>query len=207
MQVLRNELKVYRGESFTIDKLLQNRDGSPYVVSNELQNPYWLISVSNTQYAQDKRYVKNYWLSLENFPRFSLTHAFNFKDIKVSETSDESEYNTFDEVAEQGGVISGYLNGAYVEIDLSVYAILTDGKEFKYWNGTSLVNYVCRIVKTFSTEDTKEWQSQNYLYSIQLVTGARKEEGPEPIVVHSSYPILPPTPINVIDYVQGDNIW
>ena len=43
MQVLRNELKVYRGENFTIDKLLKNRDGSPYIISNELQNPYWLI--------------------------------------------------------------------------------------------------------------------------------------------------------------------
>ncbi len=207
MQVFRNELKVYRGENFTIDKLLINRDGSPYIISNELQNPYWLISVSNTQYAQEKRYVKNYWLSLEKFPRFSLTNVFNFKDIKVSETSNESVYNTFKDMAEQNGLISGYLNGVYVEIDLNVYAVLTDGKEFKYWNGSSFVNYECRIVKTFSTDDTKEWQSQNYLYSIQLVSGPKKQEGPEPIVPHSSYPILAPTVINVIDYVQGDNIW
>lgn len=205
MQVNKNELKVYRGESFTIDKLLVNRDGTPYIVSNELQNPYWLISVSNTQYSQQKRYIRNYWLSLENFPRFSLTTPFDIHSLKISESSDDSSYDTFDDIIEANGILGGFLNGVFVEIDLSTYAVITDGNEFKYWNGMTLVKYECRIVKTFSTNDTKDWQSQNYLYSIQLVSGVdiAKEEP----TFTTSYPILQPTSIKVIDYVQGDNTW
>ena len=204
MQVFKNELKVYRGENFTIDKILQNRDGTPYVISSALANPYFLISVSNTQYSQQNRYVKNYWLSLESFPRFEYTNIFDIRDIKTAETGGVSMYSAFDKVKD--GILKGYLNNVLVEVDLKGYAVCTDGTGYKYWdNGWH--EYECRLIKMFSSDDTQEWVSQTYLYSIQLVTGAKKPEGPEPITVHSSYPILHPTTIKVTDYVQGDSIW
>lgn len=182
MQTYKNEIKVYRGETFTVDKILQNRDGTPYIISSALQNPYILISVSNTQYAQENRYVKNYWLSLENFPRFESTHVFDIKELKLGADSEDVAYDTFEELSEDAlenfeeigqAIVQGYLNGKYVSIDLAGFAVLTDGTSYKYWDADSksLVDYECRIVKTFSSDDTREWIAQNYLYSIQLVYG------------------------------------
>ena len=205
MQVFKNELRVYRGESFTIDKTLQNRDGTPYIISSALANPYFLLSVSNTQYAQENRYIKNYWLNLDNFPRFESTQVFDIRTLKTENGGNISRYNEFDDVDDE--VLHGYLNGLYVEVELTGYAVCTDGTGYKYWNGSRWQDYECRIVKTFTTEDTSEWISQNYFYSIQLVSGAETTEGEHPIVVQTSYPILPPSAIKVTNYVQGDSIW
>lgn len=248
MQTFRNELKVYRGESFTIDKLLQNRDGTPYIISSKLENPYFLISVSNTQYSQSNRYVKNYWLNLSSLPRFDLTQPFDIRNLKNGATSDTPLCNTLEDVVDKAsdGFLHGYINGVFVEIKLLDYSVLTDGKNYKYFDGKSLKDYSCRIVKTFLSEDTKLWSAQNYLYSIQLVYGTSTRDYLEsavndifpeldiseftiqelidllkksnfnfpinfdetqPLAVMSSSPILPPTAIKVIDYVQGEITW
>lgn len=173
--MFKNELKIYRGESFTIDRILKTRDGTPYIISSELKNPHFLISISNTQYSQEERYVKNYWLSLKNFPRFELTQAFNLSDIKTSADGTESKYNKFSDVTEFP--LEGYLNGQYVII-YDNYAVFTDGNEYKYWRESDerWIDYECRLVKAFTSQDTKEFIAQNYLYSIQLVFGTNTRD-------------------------------
>lgn len=81
METNRHFIKAHRGETFTIDKVLQNKDGSPYIISNELQNPYLLISVTGSQYDNSKTFYRNYWLNLENFPRFTRTTPVNSNEI------------------------------------------------------------------------------------------------------------------------------
>ena len=39
MKVFNNEITIHRGETFSMDKVIQNKDGSPYIVSNRLVNP------------------------------------------------------------------------------------------------------------------------------------------------------------------------
>ena len=73
MKTFNNEVVIHRGETFSMDKLVENKDGSPYIVSNKLQNPYVLVSVSTTRYEQNKRYLLNQWLPLSNKVRFSIT--------------------------------------------------------------------------------------------------------------------------------------
>ena len=84
MKTLNNEITVHREETFTMEKIVQNKDGSPYIISNKLNNPYWLLSISTTRYEQENRYVKNYWLSLKDHPRFTNTRAVNLKSLKYS---------------------------------------------------------------------------------------------------------------------------
>ena len=79
MRTNNNELIVHRGETFTIDKFIQNRDGSPYIVSSQLNNLYWVLSVSSTLYDQRNRYVKNWWLSLKDTKKFFLTVPINIR--------------------------------------------------------------------------------------------------------------------------------
>lgn len=64
MKVFNNEITIHRGETFSMDKVIQNKDGSPYIVSRRLKNPCVLVSVSTTRYAQDERYKLNKWLRL-----------------------------------------------------------------------------------------------------------------------------------------------
>ena len=49
MRLKGNEMMVHRGETFTIDRVVVNRDGSPFIVSSEYDNPHILISVSSTR--------------------------------------------------------------------------------------------------------------------------------------------------------------
>lgn len=42
MKTFNNELVIHRGETFSMDKVVQNKDGSPYIVSNKLKIlTYW----------------------------------------------------------------------------------------------------------------------------------------------------------------------
>lgn len=176
MQTYKNELTVTRGETFTIDKLLQNKDGSPYIVSNKLNNPFWLLSISNTVYSQENRYVKNYWLPVSS-PKFNSTNAVNIKDIKVSnDVNAMSKYNSIHDVI--SFPIVGYYNNSYVSFDDGTDSVFYEFDEngnatYLYWDdeNNQWIEYECRIIKTFLQNDTKDWLSQNYQYSIQLVSG------------------------------------
>ena len=98
MKILNNEIVVHRNETFSIDKIVQNKDGSPYIISNKLSNPYFLISISTTRYAQNNRYIKNYWLDLSKYPRFTSTNAVNLLDIKQSANSAVPIHSSFEEI-------------------------------------------------------------------------------------------------------------
>ena len=186
MKTLNNEIIVHRNETFSIDKIVQNKDGSPYIISNKLSNPYFLISISTTRYAQNDRYIKNYWLDLSKYPRFTSTNVVNLLDIKVSADSDVPKYTSFEDI-EYGGpettFILGYVNNnivTYTPDDAVFYIEDKNGNRvYKYYDTNTdgndayigWSNYKCKIVKAFTNEDTKEWIEQSYVYSIQLVSG------------------------------------
>ena len=153
MKSYSNELTVRRNEAFTIDRLLRNKDGSPYIISSKLQNPYFLITVTSTNYSVSNRYIKNYWLDLSDFPRFLVT---------VPERRDV-DWNNFSSQIETDRIY--YRNGKY-----------------RYYSGRSSdvdpygwIDYDCRLVKSFLPADTSKWVDQSYLYSIRLVSGVKTD--------------------------------
>jgi hypothetical protein len=81
METNRHAIKAHRGETFTIDKVLRNKDGSPYIISNEIKNPYLLISVVDASHSQENRFFRNYWLDLQNYPRFTLNRPLDSSEI------------------------------------------------------------------------------------------------------------------------------
>ncbi len=186
MKTLNNEILIHRNETFSIDKIVQNKDGSPYIISNKLSNPYFLISISTTRYAQNNRYIKNYWLDLSKYPRFTSTNAVNLLDIKVSATSAVPIHSSFEDITYSGSgapLIMGYVNNNIVSYDPDDAVFYIEDKNgnrvYKYYNTNTdsngnyigWSNYECRIVKAFTNEDTREWVEQSYVYSIQLVSG------------------------------------
>ena len=83
MQTRNNEIIVHRGETWTMRKLIKNKDGSPYIISSRLNNPYWLISIASATYSQANRYVLEMWLNIDDLPRFKLTRPVELKKMSV----------------------------------------------------------------------------------------------------------------------------
>jgi hypothetical protein len=208
LKTFNNEIEIHKGESFTIDKTIENRDGSPYIISSRLSNAYFLITIASSKYYQSDRYIKNYWLSLANFPRFLCTKPIDLSSIKVSATSDESKYDDFP----SGQLLEGYVDGQYVKYDSAddavFYRILDNGRrEYKYFSTVQMnwINYSCRLVKTFSSSDTSELVEQNYVYGIKLISGVSFDEHSETKTGDFDLvlPILAPTKLSVLNDIDG----
>lgn len=207
MKTFNNEIVIHRGESFTIDKFIENIDGSPYIISKGLNNPYFLISVSDSKFDQKNRYVKNYWLDLSNFTRFLITKPVDLLSIKTTANGTESRYQAF-----PNEVPSGYVDGLAVVYDSPDDAIfyLTDinGKrEYKCYkkDGDSItwLDYRCRLIKHFSTQDTENLHGQGYFYSIRLVSGiaAENSDGKPLSKFDNVVDILLPTKLSVLNNI------
>ena len=201
MKTLNNEIIISRGESFTIDNLIQNKDGSPYIISRELVKPYFVISISNSRYFQNDRILKRYWLDLSNIPRFISTVAIDLKSFKTAADSNVSNYSDF---PPNTGIIEGYVDGVltrYFEGSAVFYLTNSSGKTiYKYYDTTSNAwkNYSCRIVKHFNSEDTEGWVEQTYYYNIFLVSGNNSNDTAPLTEISLKLPILQPTKLSVL---------
>lgn len=210
MQVHNNSIIVQRGESWTMSKKIMNKDGSPYIVSSELQNPYWLVTVTSAIYEQKDRYVLNKWLNLNGFPRFKHTQPIELAKYGLKFTDNTLPFIDLDGDGENddftGDETSGYANIAiFYEKDL-------DGvTSYKYWEYINniegnyegqWVSYECPIVTSFTKEITSQWKEQNYFYSITLVAG-RESDGEYPIIIDDSFPILTSTKLSVKSNLKG----
>lgn len=210
MRTLNNEITIHRGETFSMDKIIVNKDNSPYIISSKLRHPYWLLSISTTKYIQANRYIKNYWLDLSNFPRFESTQPVDIADFKTSASGDENMYTDFSDMTydeSTNTIATGYIDGVHVSYsptDAVFYKETDDGVEYKYYNVATgkWLDYYCRIIVRFSTADTNEWVEQSYVYSIDLVDGDATE-GERPIIVDWKIPILIPTKLSVLSNIQG----
>lgn len=181
MQVLNNEIFLTQGEQITLDFLLQNKDGSPYIISNKLKNPYFLVTVASSQYEQSDRYVLNKWCDAKKYYTFYTTQP-----IAISSTKGFPA-NLPDAVKQD--VISNN-NGDY-----STYAVWytidsNDNKTYYRWTGTAFTKYECRFVITFTPEVTEQWTGRNFIYEIKLVDGEVNNDytvsnGKRPIVNYS----------------------
>ena len=209
MRTLNNEITIHRGETFSMDKIIVNKDNSPYIISSKLRHPYWLLSISTTKYVQANRYVKNYWLDLSDFPRFESTQPVNIADFKL-ESEDKDMYTDFSDMTydeSTGFIATGYIDGVHVgyrPTDAVFYKETDDGVEYKYYSvsANKWLDYYCRIVVQFSTADTNEWVEQSYVYSIDLVDGDTSD-GDKLITVDWKIPILIPTKLSVLSNIQG----
>ena len=162
MTINGNEMTIQRGETFTIDRLIVNRDGSPYIVSSEYANPYILLTVSSTKYNQENRYLANWWLNLDEMydgknivkvPRFFSTR--------------------FKEITSKNNLIEYYEDEPY---EYLYYIKNTGTYEYFSSNGETTDahtwhEYNLRLIHHFMHNITKDWVEQSYVYSIRLVAG------------------------------------
>lgn len=217
MKTFKHELEVTRGETFTIDRVLQNRDGSPYIISKYLSNPYFCLTVSSSIYDQENRYLQNFWLEIDSdesgLPRFEYTVPVTLEDIKNTPGDTSPKYpNGFSSLS---GLPSGYIDGVHITFDSSDDAVFYSvyDNAYKYWNSNSgkWIDYECRLIITFTNDVTREWVEKNYWYSINLIAGQNPDtdENENPVFrddnIDAVYPILRPAKITVQSNLKGGN--
>lgn len=219
MKTFNNELVIHRGETFSMDKVVQNKDGSPYIVSRELKNPYVLVAVSTTRYDQNKRYLLNLWLPLTDKVRFSITEPIDLTSFKTEANGIVSKYTSFDDVnirkpvLGSGGkdcIVSGYIGDRFVFYDYDDCVLYLENeqgiKEYRYWNleQECLLKYEFRITCPFTQDITSEWVEQSYVYSMTLMSGELPASGEPPFAnIDTVQPLLIPTKLSVLSSING----
>lgn len=203
MKTYGNEITIHRGESFTIDKFIVSKDGSPYIVSNQLLNPHLRVSVSDSLYEQEDRYISNYFLNLSKLPRFVSTIPVDIRSFK-SAPDGSSLYESF---ATMSGLPSGYVGNHQVtytsDDDALFYCKNDDGTvDYKYHTEAGWSDYRFRLLKYFSTDITSSWRGQNYWYDISLVSGPMIDN--KFVRFDVKLPILNPTRLTVLSDLEGD---
>lgn len=182
METFGSDIEIQQGENFNMDVLLNasSREYIPYIVSSERKNPYFIITIASTKYEKNMRYVDSWWndpLSLEQLPTFIQTEPFSLGELLA-----DPEILTIQEANELESMDSRYLYQytlAEEEIDEDVghkpyhYAYL----EYSSGNTTILIDtYECHIRQNFSSDITRLWGAQNYMYQITLVSGNTNKE-------------------------------
>lgn len=174
MRTYSDRIMVERGETWTYDILLQNRDGSPFVVSNQLNNPYLCATVASSKYTQAGRYVANFWCPVAgNYKTFYSSRVV----MLVSEDDDgimPLPTASSDVVADvtrlkQAGKVTGYG-------DYAVYGYDNGNRiEYRVYNDTTGAyeddEYEFRYTIQFTSPITALWTEQSYVFTVKLLSG------------------------------------
>ena len=181
MRVYADRIQVERGEEWTYDVYFQSRDGSPYIVSNQLTNPYILVTIASSKYTQNGRYIANFWNNVtEAYKTFYCTQPIELSGTTMPTPENGLSREIQDDITAKNQTYSTY--AVYKWVDPNGVA------QYKYWNGTAYEDYDFHFVMTFPTDITNEWIEQNYVFGIKLVGGtANADYNPE---VDGSRPIV-----------------
>ena len=182
MRVYADRIQVERGEEWTYDVYFQNRDGSPYIVSNQLTNPYILVTIASSKYTQNGRYIANFWNNVtEAYKTFYCTQPIELTGATMPTPENGLSREIQDDITAKNQTYSTY--AVYKWVDPNGVA------QYKYWNEDTAAyeDYDFHLVMTFPTDITNEWIEQNYVFGVKLVGGiANADYNPE---VDGSRPI------------------
>ena len=180
MRVYADRIQVERGEEWTYDVYFQNRDGSPYIVSNKLTNPYILVTIASSKYTQNGRYIANFWNGVtEAYHTFYCTQPIELSGATLPTPENGLSREIQLDIQAKNQTYSTY--AVYKWVDSNGVA------QYKYWNGTAYEDYDFHFVMTFPTDITNQWIEQNYVFGVKLVAGtANADYNPE---VDGSRPI------------------
>jgi hypothetical protein len=203
MKVLGNDIYIQRGENWSLDLDITNKNGDPYMIFSGWKNPYLAITVTAALYEQKGDFRQTYWLDLNQrweeqddgsivlkpMKKFISTEALNIGIFAINEVL--GYYGT----AVGGKIVldqnsdfdvKNYLFFTSVENDVRTYKYVkeytldADGNvEDEVWE-----EYNFRFIKQF---DTKDWMEQGYLFDMKLLAGDTVEEYVYDILVNENF--------------------
>ena len=198
MQSYENERVIQQGEDWNIDvKLSQSvQDYIPYIVSKEREHPHFVLTVASTKFEKNHRYVESWWQEIpDSQPRFKQTVPFFVGDFTADPTS-------FEDLIAKATAYDDKI-GPDVADDTAyerLYQYTVKGSEFKYCyttDGTDIVlGYELRMRFNILSHipgleglqgGTANWNSQEYMYQITLVSGQLMEDTLISLITSTKY--------------------
>ena len=196
-----------QGESFTVGFRIVNQDGSPFVLSDAMDDDthksYLLFTVASSANVTGKnRYLANFWNPTDKYKKFYSTQA-----VKIADNNDEwptaaSVWSTAKNLIPAGANVTPANYAIY-------YIVKSDGtKDYKQLTGTesepSLEPYSFYFFQQFTKEQSNEWTQSGYDYALKVVAGLVNPKGSaRPIKIDFSYPLIGAHKLYVDSNVQG----
>lgn len=198
MQSYENERVIQQGEDWNIDvKLSQSvQYYIPYVISSEREHPHFVLTVASTKFEKNHRYVESWWQEIpDSQPRFKQTTPFFVGDFTADPTSFEDLITKA--IAYDDKVGPDLADDTAYE---RLYQYTIKGGEFKYCyttDGTNIViGYELRMRFNILSHipgleglqgGTANWNSQEYMYQITLVSGQLMEDTLISLITSTKY--------------------
>lgn len=196
-----------QGESFTVGFRIVNQDGSPFVLSDAMDDAthksYLLFTVaSSTNVTGKSRYLANFWNPTDKYKKFYSTQAVKIADNDGEWPTAASVWSTAKNLIPADANVTPANYAIY-------YIVKSDGtKDYKQLTGTeaepSLEPYSFYFFQQFTKEQSNEWSQSGYDYALKVVAGSVNPEGStRPIKIDFSYPLIGAHKLYVDSNVQG----
>ena len=196
-----------QGESFTVGFRIVNQDGSPFVLSNAMDDAthksYLLFTVASSANVTGKsRYLANFWNPTDKYKKFYSTQAVKIADNDGEWPTAASVWSTAKNFIPADANVTPANYAIY-------YIVKSDGtKDYKQLTGTeaepSLEPYSFYFFQQFTKEQSNEWTQSGYDYALKVVAGSVNSEGStRPISIDFSYPLIGAHKLYVDSNVQG----
>ena len=196
-----------QGESFTVGFRIVNQDGSPFVLSDAMDDAthksYLLFTVASSANVTGKsRYLANFWNPTDKYKKFYSTQAVKIADNDGEWPTAASVWSTAKNLMPTDANVTPANYAIY-------YIVKSDGtKDYKQLTGTevepSLEPYSFYFFQQFTKEQSNEWSQSGYDYALKVVAGSVNPEGStRPIKIDFSYPLIGAHKLYVDSNVQG----
>ena len=196
-----------QGESFTVGFRIVNQDGSPFVLSDAMDDAehksYLLFTVASSANVTGKnRYLANFWNPTDKYKKFYSTQAVKIADNDGEWPTASSVWSTAKNLIPADANVTPANYAIY-------YIVKSDGtKDYKQLTGTesepSLESYSFYFFQQFTKEQSNEWTQSGYDYALKVVAGLVNPKGSaRPIKIDFSYPLIGAHKLYVDSNVQG----
>lgn len=199
MKLFDTDIVVQRGEGFQLNFEILTPQETPYIIPADIDNPYFVLTVTSSGNYTDGRYKKDWWMKVDDSTlQFEDTTPLDLTKLSSSSSEFIQMFNTWDDVGNLLAVQGLYndngemwtikdswaTDGAYTECVFCCKDASTGEMTYKYWDGhgdgTGMtgdwVDYSLILSFIIMPSDSQEWISQNYLYGVSLQAGVSTEE-------------------------------
>ena len=203
-----------QGESFTLGFRIVNQDGSPFVLSDAMDDDthksYLLFTVASSANVTGKnRYLANFWNPTDKYKKFYSTQA-----VKLADNNGEwkDAAIVWSDVAKL--IPADAVQAGVTPVNYAIYYIVkSDGtKDYQQLNLVKIDNvdkpvlepYSFYFFQQFTKEQSNEWTQSGYDYALKVVAGLVNPKGSaRPIKIDFSYPLIGAHKLYVDSNVQG----
>ena len=201
MQSYENERVIQQGEDWNLDiKLSQSvEEYIPYVISSERENPHFVLTVASTKFEKNHRYVESWWQEIpDTQPRFYETTPFYvgnftyeptcFKDLRLNNSDirlDPPMYRLYQYTVNNGEIKYCYRKDEF-DVDQFGNGDGNLGKDgFDVYVRFNILSHIPGLDGLQG--GTANWNSQEYMYQITLVSGQLMEDTLISLITSTKY--------------------